>query len=226
LLAGSIRIERHAVAPLIRFAMLARGRLIRSSLGAAALNGSFWGFLFIATFQLQSVLGWTPWQTALAFLPASLVLALSAPFAGRMVGRFGAPRLIALGAAAPPVGYVLYLFVGTSPSYVTAILSTMLLVGLGFVLGFAALHVQATVGVPGPELAMTTGVYQSSVQIGGAVMLAAVAALLSAGRTPVGSLVNVALSGYRPAMLLVTAVGVVGFLIALAGVVPRFGDQD
>ena len=187
------------------------------AVGAAALNGSFWGFLFIATFQLQSVLRWTPWQTALAFLPASVLLALSAPSAGRMVGRFGAPRLITLGALTPPIGYILYLSVGTSPSYVTAILPTMLLVGLGFVLAFAALHIQATTGVAGPDLAMTTGTYQSSVQIGGAVMLAAVAALLGADKAPA----DTALSGYRPALLLVTVVGAVGFLVALAGVLDR-----
>jgi MFS family permease len=223
LIAVSIHIERHSAAPLIRFGLLARGRLIRSAIGAGALNGSFWGFLFIATFQLQSVLGWTPWQTALAFLPASVLLALSAPSAGRMVGRFGAPWLITLGALAPPIGYILYLSVGTSPSYVTAILPTMLLVGLGFVLAFAALHIQATTGVAGPDLAMTTGMYQSSVQIGGAVMLAAVAALLGADKAPAGASADTALAGYRPALLLVTVVGAVGFLVAVAGVLPPFG---
>lgn len=224
LLAAAIHLERHSVAPLVRFALLARGRLIRSGLGAAALNGSFWGFLFIATFQLQTVLGWTPWQTALAFLPASVVLALSAPFAGKMVGRFGAPWLITLGALTPPIGYVLYSSVGPSPHYVTAILPTILLVGLGFVLAFAALHIQATAGVAGPDLAMTTGTYQTAVQIGGAVVLAAVAALLDAGKAPAGASPDTALSSYRPALLLVTAVGVAGFLVALAGVAPHSAD--
>jgi uncharacterized membrane protein len=109
----------------------------------------------------------------------------------------------------------------------------MLLVGLGFVLAFAALHIQATTGAAGPDLAMTTGMYQSSVQIGGAVMLAAVAALLGADKAPAGASADTALSGYRPALLLVTVVGAVGFLVALAGVLPPFGrprtpsvDQD
>ncbi|HEX5405553.1 MAG TPA: MFS transporter [Pseudonocardiaceae bacterium] len=207
-LVAAIHIERHSTAPLIRFALLARGPLIRSSLGAGALNGSFWGFLLIATFQLQTALGWSPWQTALAFLPASIVLAFSAPFAGKIVGRFGAPWLITLGALAPPIGYVRYLSAGPSPSYGTAILPTMLLIGLGFVLAFAALNIQATSGVPGQELPMAIGTYQTSVQIGGAVMLAAVAALLGIG--------------YRPALLLVTVVGVAGFLVALTGVFPPF----
>ncbi|WP_410606476.1 MFS transporter [Amycolatopsis sp. lyj-109] len=208
LLAIFVLIEQRTAWALVRFGPLLRPRLIRSALGAAALNGSFWGFLFVCTFQLQDRLGWTPWATALAILPSSLLLALSAPFAGRMIGRFGPAKPIALGAAAAPLGYAGYLWSAGSPSYLGTVLPAMVLVGLGFVLAFAALHVQATSGVAAPELNQTTGVYQTSVQIGGAVILA-----LVAGQSHVDT-----------ALVLVTAVGTTGFLIALTGIssaVPR-----
>jgi MFS family permease len=211
LFSGFVVIERSTASPLIRFGMLARSALIRSSLGAAALNGSFWGFLLVGTFELQSRQDWTPWQTALVFLPASMIPALSAPFAGRMVSRFGPARLIALGAAAPPCGYVLYL--SSNTLHVTDVLLAMVLVGVGFAFCFAALHVQATAGVPGGELKMTSGAYQTSVQIGGAVMLALVAGLLPVEKADV--------TQYRSALLLTTAVGIAGMLVALLGVLPQ-----
>jgi len=195
-------VERRAAWALVHFGPLLRPRLIRSALGAAALNGSFWSFLFVCTFQLQVGLGWTPWATALAILPAALLLALSAPYAGRMIGRFGPAGPIALGAAAAPLGYAVYLRSAGSPSYLGTVLPAMVLVGLGFALAFAALHVQATSGVDGSDLKQTTGVYQTSVQIGGAVILA-----LVAGQSHVDT-----------ALILVTAVGTAGFLIALTGV--------
>ena len=33
---------------------------LAAATGAAALNGSYWGFLFVATFRLQALPGWTP----------------------------------------------------------------------------------------------------------------------------------------------------------------------
>lgn len=132
-----------------------------------------------------------------------------------MIGRFGPARLIALGAVAPPLGYALYLLSGDAPTYLTGVLPAMVLVGLGFVLGFAALHVQATAGVAATEQKQTTGVYQTSVQIGGAVMLALVAMLLTTGPS------NMGITDYRPALVLVTAVGAAGSLLALTGVFSR-----
>jgi MFS family permease len=204
-----IAVERSAAYPLIRLDALANASLVRSSLGAACLNGSFWGFLFVCTFQLQAA-GWTPLRTAAALLPASVLPMATAPLAGRMVGRFGAGRLIGLGLAAPPVGYLLYLLYlrqDGSPTNVAEVLPAMVLVGAGFALAFAALHVQATGGVPESARAMTSGLYQTSVQIGGVLVLSLSAAL--------------SVAGFRAALLLVTTVAVLGFLSALTSAFRR-----
>lgn len=181
--------------------------LVRAALVAAALNGSYWGFLFISTFHLQSGWRWSPLWTALALLPASALPALTASFSGWMVSRFGTVGLIALGAAAPPVGYALLLPLRSPPGYVTDLLPTVLLVGLGFVFGFAALHVQAVAGFAGPDQKVASGVYQTAVQLGGAGTLA-LTAMFVAG------------AGYRPALVFITAVGALGLLVALTAAVP------
>lgn len=209
------RAERAGRQPLVRLDVVTRGPIVRSMLGAAALNGSYWGFLYVVTLHLQGPVGWSPLQTGLAMLPASLLLTLAAPFSGRLVGRVGAARLIALGAFAPPTGYVLYLAAGPEPVYSTAILPAMLFVGLGFALGFSALHVQAVDGAAPDEQGMVSGVYQTAVQIGGALVLAVTAALLT-GRSAAAS-APALVGAQRPALVLVTAVGLGGLLIALAG---------
>jgi predicted MFS family arabinose efflux permease len=193
--------------PLVRFDVLRKVSLLRSSLCAASLNGSFWGFLFVCTFQLQLGAGWTPLQTALALLPASLLLMATALLSPRLVGRFGTGRLIVLGLAAPAIGYLLYLRQDEPATYVIDVLPSVVLVGLGFVFAFSALHVQATAGVPEQALAMTSGLYQTSVQLGGALVLLVTAALSA--------------PGFRSALLLVAAVAGLGFLVALTGALRR-----
>lgn len=84
--------------------------LLRTCLGAAALNGTYHGLLFLLTFQTQAELGLSPWLGALALLPACVPLAVTVPFAGALVRRYGTGRLIALGAAAPLLGYLLALY--------------------------------------------------------------------------------------------------------------------
>jgi MFS family permease len=219
LLAGFARADRSARRPLLPPAVLAHRPLIWAGMGAAALNGSYWGLLLIITLHLQAVRGWGPLPTGLALLPASLPLASSAMYAGRMVSRFGAARLVALGAAAPPVGYALALRLDPAAGYLTDILPTLLLVGLGFVLGFAALHVRATEGVPDAQQGVASAAYQSAVQLGGALTVALVAGLLVRGGTAPGPPDRVAMA-YRPALVLLIAVGVAGLLVALTGLRP------
>ncbi|MDT3395512.1 MFS transporter [Streptomyces sp. B1866] len=206
LLAAFAAVERAAADPLVPPAVLGRPALLRSALGAAVLNGTFWGFLLVSMVRWQTEGRWSPLDSGLALLPASLLLAASAPFSGRLIRRFGAARLIAAGAACATVGYALYLRPGTDPAYLPQVLPTTVLVGLGFVCAFSALHVQAVTGVPAAEQGAVSGVYQTAVQVGGALTVAAVAALD-------------AVSAHR-AMLLVTAVSAAGLCVALTGVLP------
>jgi MFS family permease len=213
--------ERRAEHPLLPLRVLAQPALRRSAFGAAALNGSYLGLLFVLTFHLQTLLGWTPARAGLALLPAALPLALSAAYSGRMVQRFGAARLIALGSLAPPLGYALYLRAAVPTRYAIDVLPTLLLLGAAFVLCFAALHIQALTAAPKAEPGIASGVYQTAVQFGAALMLALVAALMSAYRPGPGASAAAVLAGGRPALLLITAVGLAGLAVSVVGVLPR-----
>lgn len=198
--------------------LLGNGPLVRSALCAAALNGTYLGLLFLATFQLQTLLGWSPWQTALAFLPACVPLAVSALASGRMVTRFGAPRLIALGTAAPVIGYALYPRSTVPTSYAADVLPTLALVGVGFVCAFAALNMQASGALPAADRRAATALYQTAVQLGAVIMLTLVSVLLSLGLPRHADDIAAA---YRPPLLLLTAVAAGGLAVAVWGLVPR-----
>ncbi|MBT2519435.1 MFS transporter [Arthrobacter sp. ISL-28] len=218
-LAAFAVIENRVRHPLIRFSILREGWVARANLSAVGLFGSYLSFQFILTLYLQSVLGWSPLGMALALLPTGLLVASSAPFGDRLIDRFGAPRLILTGLAALTLGYVLFLRVGTAPNYMTDILPSVLLLGVGFALAFPSINVQATAGIQNSEQGLAAGLIQTSTQVGAALVLAVTTAIVSGHGSPseAGGAVDAAamLEQYRPGLILSAAVALAALLIAV-----------
>jgi predicted MFS family arabinose efflux permease len=218
-LAAFAVIENRVRHPLIRFGILKEGWVARANLSAVGLFGSYLSFQFILTLYLQSVLGWSPLGMALALLPTGLLVASSAPFADRLIDRFGAPRLILTGLAALTLGYVLFLRVGTTPNYLTDILPSVLLLGVGFALAFPSINVQATAGIRNSEQGLAAGLIQTSTQVGAALVLAVTTAIVSGHGSPseAGAGIDAAamLEQYRPGLVLSAAVALAALLIAV-----------
>jgi MFS family permease len=214
LLGAFVAVERRARQPLVRLGIFRNGPLVRANLGAMALFGAYVGFQFVGTLYLQGTLGWSALETALAFLPGGLLVAIGAPRVGPLIERYGPAKLIAVSALSFLIGYALFLRVDATP-YLLGFLPTMLFVGGGFALGYGATTVQATAGVSDHEQGLAAGLVQSSFQIGGAVVLASVTAVVGAGT----------ISDYRSAIMIVVGVTVVSLLLALIGVVRPRSDE-
>ncbi|GLX40666.1 MFS transporter [Streptomyces roseochromogenus] len=197
--------ERRSPRPLVPPVLLRHGPLLRSALGAAALNGSYVGFLLVASLHLRET-GRSPWQTALVFLPAAAPLALSALHSARIAVRLGPARAVAAGAVLAPLGYALYPRAPDADPRWTVLLPATACVGAAFALAFTALHLQATGAVPARLQGAAGGLYQTFVQAGAALTAAPVAALYTVGRAP--------------ALCLVTVIGTAGACVALGGLAP------
>jgi MFS family permease len=210
LLAAFVAIERRAPQPLVRLGILRSGPLVRANLGMAALFGAYVGFQFVGTIYLQTVHGWSAVETALAFLPGGILVAIGSPRLGPLVDRFGTARIIAVGALAAVIGYALFLRLDSSPSFVDLMLPTMLLIGTGFALQFPTLNIQGTAGVADHEQGLASGLVNTSFQLGGAIGLAIVTAVVSTSAT---------LDSFRTAIAVVTGIAALGLTIAIAGLV-------
>lgn len=207
-------IESRVRHPLIRFSIMKQGWVARANLAAVALFGSYLSFQTIATLYLQSVLGWRPLSLALALLPAGLLVAGSAPFADRLIDRFGGPRLIMLGMASQVIGYLLFLRINTAPFYPVAILPSVLLIGLGFALAFPSINVQATAGISNQEQGLAAGLVQTSTQVGAAVVLAVTTAVVTGGMPDTQATPVQMLRAYRPGLVLSVAAALAGLAVA------------
>jgi MFS family permease len=97
----------------------------------------------------------------------------------------------------------------------------MLLIGVGFALCFPSLNIQATAGVADAEQGLASGLVSTSFQVGGAICLAVVSAVVTSQTGSDGG-AAAALDGYRPAIGVATLVAALGLTVALSGVVrPR-----
>ena len=99
---------------------------------------------------------------------------------------------------------------GFDSDYLTAILPTMLLAGLGFALAFGPLNVAATTGIAAHEQGLAGGLLNSSFQFGGALALAVTTAVINATTGGTGSAEDL-LDGFKPAVVVSLVAAVLGF---------------
>ncbi|PZG02058.1 MFS transporter [Micromonospora deserti] len=217
LLVGFVSTERRVRHPLIRLGILRSGAVVRANISMVALFGSYLSFQFVMTLYLQNVLEWSPLRMALALLPAGLLVAFGAPFVARLIDRYGTGRVILAAMASLALGYLWFLLTaGNAPHYLLTILPTMLLLGGGFAFGFSSITAQATDGIDDSEQGLASGLVQTSGQVGAALVLAVVTALVSGDEATRRA---ADFSQFRPGINLVTAVALVGLALSLAALV-------
>ncbi|MEV0350423.1 MFS transporter [Nonomuraea sp. NPDC050680] len=197
--------------PLVRLGILRSGSLVRANLGLLILMGSYVAFQFVAMQYFQNLLGWSALGTALAFLPAGLLVAITSTKMGDFADRFGTTKLTIIGAAALAGGYAMFLGIDEHPSLGGLVIPGMLLLGIAFALSFAPLNIQATNGVHDDEQGLASGLLNTSGQVGGAIVLAVVSAVLTAGGT------TMSIESLRSAIVVSLVLALVGVAISATG---------
>ena len=103
------------------------------------------------------------------------------------------------------------------PDYPSVILPAVALIGVAFGLGFSALSLAATDGVADAEQGLAASLFQTSFQVGGAIVLAVVTAVVDAGGASHITSAQATLGAYRPALAVITLVSALGAVAALTG---------
>ncbi len=213
--AAFVAIELRHSSPLVRLGILRSRHLRHANLAGAVMAGCYFSFQFLVTLYLQDSLGWSPLAMAMGFLPAGLLVMASSTVMDRVLARVGTQPLIAGGMVAFLAAYLLFLRVDPSTGYVALLFPTMLLLGVGFALAFPAINAQATAGVADHEQGLASGLVNTSVQIGGAVVLAVVSAILgSAARSEGPAQPGELLPGMVDGLQVIVGLTVVGVLAA------------
>jgi EmrB/QacA subfamily drug resistance transporter len=226
LLAIFLGIEARVRSPLMPLGLFRLRNVAVSNVVGVLWAAAMFAWFFLSALYLQLVLGYSPLQVGLAFLPGNLIMgAFSLGLSAKIVMRFGIRAPLAAGLSLAGVGLLLLARAPVDGDFVVDVLPSMILLGFGAGLAFNPVLLAAMSDVAESEAGLASGVVNTSFMMGGALGLAILASAADA-RTEVlldagdGSL-EALTGGYHVAFLIgavfAVAAAAIGGLLLRAG---------
>jgi EmrB/QacA subfamily drug resistance transporter len=178
LLAVFLVIESRVESPLMPLRLFRLRNLATANVIGILWAAAMFAWFFLAALYMQLVLGYTPLEVGLAFLPANLIMGVfSLGLSAKLVMRFGIRAPLAVGLVLAAAGMVLFVRAPVDGSFVVDVLPSMMLLGLGAGTAFNPVLLAAMSDVDQSEAGLASGVVNTSFMMGGAVGLAVLASL-------------------------------------------------
>jgi MFS family permease len=169
---------------------------------------------FFVTLYIQDVLGYSPVETGLRFLPSTLMIVLIAPIAGRLTDRVGARWLIGGGLAIVSVSLFWLTTINASTTYAD-IWPSFVLMGIGMALVMSPMSTAAMNAVDVAKAGVASGILSMNRMIGGSLGVAVIGAVFAA-MAPAGVEDPAAfVSAFSSAMWVTTGVAALGAVVAI-----------
>jgi EmrB/QacA subfamily drug resistance transporter len=229
LLGSFLAIEARVEAPLMPLNLFRLRNLSTANVVGVLWAAAMFAWFFLSALYMQQVLGYSPLEVGLAFLPANLIMAaFSVGLSAKLVMRFGIRAPLAIGLSIASIGLVLFVRAPATGAFVPDILPSMILLGFGAGMAFNPVLLAAMSDVQPQDSGLASGIVNTSFMMGGALGLAVLASLASSrtssligsGSDPLAALT----SGYHVAFLFgaISAVAAA----AIGGSLLRVSDQN
>ena len=167
--------------PILPLRIFSSRKLSTANVVQALMSSAFLGFFFIASLDLQRVLGYGPMEIGLGFLPVAVVMGLfSVRFSAQLINRFGPLTVLVSGQIVVAAALAWLSFGPTYADYTIDLLIPLALLGLGGGLSFPALTIIAMSDAGPNDAGLASGVLNTTGQVGGALGLAILATLAGA----------------------------------------------
>ena len=183
LLGAFLVIESRVRSPLVPLGLFRIRNVATANVVGVLWAAAMFAWFFLSALYLQLVLGYSPLQVGLAFLPANLIMgAFSIGLSAKLVMRFGIRRPLAAGLTLAAVGLALFARAPVHGDFALDVLPSMLLLGFGAGIAFNPMLLAAMSDVAPEEAGLASGVVNTAFMMGGALGLAILASL-AASRT-------------------------------------------
>jgi EmrB/QacA subfamily drug resistance transporter len=181
LLALFLGIEARVRAPLMPLGLFRLRNVVTANVVGVLWAAAMFAWFFISALYLQLVLGYSPMQVGLAFLPSNLIMAaFSLGLSAKIVMRFGIRLPLAAGLALAAAGLALFAVSPVDGNFLAHVLPGMILLGLGCGMALNPVLLAAMSEVAPSESGLASGVVNTSFMMGGALGLAVLASLAAA----------------------------------------------
>ncbi|MEV4944813.1 MFS transporter [Streptomyces sp. NPDC053755] len=166
-----IAIERRSRQPITPLHMFADRNRAGTYAIMLCLAAAMFGMFFFLTLFVQNVLGFSPLEAGLAFLPVSAVIAVGAGLASQMLPRFGPKPFMVVGSLLAAAGLSWLTLTDVHSTYLGSILGPMLIFSLGMGMLFVSLTLMALSNVRTEESGAASGLLNATQQVGGSLGL-------------------------------------------------------
>jgi EmrB/QacA subfamily drug resistance transporter len=216
-------IEQRSDAPLVPFSIFRKRTLTGANVVGLLVGGSLFAMFFFLTLYMQQVLGYSPIEAGLAYLPLSIGIILSAGVASQLVTRIGFKPVLAVGLILIAAGLVWFSEISVDGGFAADILGPSLLAALGLGFAYVTTTIAAVSGIEDSEQGLASGLINTSQQIGGALGLAILATVATsrtddvvaaAGGNP-RALPDALVEGFQSAFFGGALIAVIGLVLTL-----------
>jgi EmrB/QacA subfamily drug resistance transporter len=178
LLAAFVVRQAMARNPILPLRIFSSRRISAANVVQALMSSAFLGFFFVASLDLQRVLGYGPMAIGLAFLPVAVVMGLfSIRFSALLINRFGPFAVLVSGQVVIVAALAVLGFGPTHANYAINLMVPLALLGLGGGLSFPSMTIIAMSDARPSDAGLASGLLNTTGQVGGALGLAILATL-------------------------------------------------
>jgi EmrB/QacA subfamily drug resistance transporter len=214
LLAAFVAVEKNVRAPMVEFGLFANRTFIGAVSVAFIVTFAMLGMFFFLALYMQNILGYSPLEAGVRFLPTTLMVMTVAPIAGRLSDRIGPRWPIVAGLSLTTTSLFMFTQIGDGTTY-TDLLPAFILMGIGVALTMSPMSTAAMNAVSTAKAGIASGILSMFRMVGGTFGVAAIGAIF---QSEAGSVVAPSRDGFihalSHAMWLSTAVAAAGVVIA------------
>ena len=183
LLGSFVWIESRSAEPLVRLEIFLLRTIRSANLVMLIVASGLFAMFYFNSLYVQRVLGYSPIEAGLAFVPFTIGIVIGAGLSQTLVKRIGLRSVGIIGMLLGTAGMLLFLRLDVGGDYVTDLLPGIVLVSIGMGMTFVPVTLIATSGIDAGDAGLASGLLNTSQQVGGALGLAILSTLATSKTT-------------------------------------------
>jgi EmrB/QacA subfamily drug resistance transporter len=177
LLTSFVLIERRSAEPLVRLSIFSVRTIRAANVSMLLVASGLFAMFYFNSLYVQRVLGYSPIEAGLAFLPVAIGIVIGAGISQALARRLDLRTIGIVGLTLATLGMLLLLRLDVGGSYLADLFPALVVVSIGMGLTFVPVTLIATTGIAPGDAGLASGLLNTSQQVGGALGLAVLSTL-------------------------------------------------